>query len=179
MFKIENTVLLIIDVQGKLVPLMPEKEELIRNIQGMIKGTRILGIPILWSEQVPEKIGDTISEVSELLKGIQPIEKVSFSCCLNKRFIEALNQLNRNQILVTGIETHVCVYQTVVDLIKEGFEVQVIVDAVSSRTMQNKQIGLERIKAVGGGLTSLETIACELLRTSTHQQFREVLEIIK
>src|SRR3989338_834136 len=107
MFNRDQAVLLVIDVQGKLASLMHEKEILFKNIQAMIKGAQIFGIPILWTEQVPEKIGNTIPEIAKLLKDQQPIEKESFSCVPNKRFMEALLALNRKQIVVTGIETHV------------------------------------------------------------------------
>ena len=179
MFMIDQTVLLVIDVQGKLARLVHEKEILFKNLQAMIKGARILQIPILWTEQVPEKIGNTIPEIAQLLKDQQPIEKVSFSCVPNKQFMKTLTVLNRKQILIAGIEAHVCIYQTVSDLIKEGYQVQVVQDAVSSRSAENKQIAFDAIKQLGAQLTSVEMILCELLKTSEDARFKEILKLIK
>ena len=179
MFTAEQTVLLVIDVQGKLAHLVHEKEILLKNLQAMIKGARILQIPILWTEQVPAKIGNTIPEIAQLLKDQQPIEKVSFSCVPNKRFMEILTALNRKQILIAGIETHVCIYQTASDLIKEGYQVKVARDAVSSRSLENKQIAFDAMQQRGVQLTSVEMILCELLKTSEDARFREILKLIK
>ena len=179
MFNRDQAVLLVIDVQGKLASLMHEKEILFKNIQAMIKGAQIFGIPILWTEQVPEKIGNTIPEIAKLLKDQQPIEKESFSCVPNKRFMEALLALNRKQIVVTGIETHVCVYQTAADLISQGYQLQVVCDAVSSRSSENKRIALERLKQLGAQMTCAEMILCELLKTTEDKKFKEILGLMK
>ena len=179
MFNTDQTVLLVIDVQGKLAQLMHEKEILFKNIQAMIKGANILEIPIVWTEQVPEKIGNTVPEIAQLLKDQQPIEKVSFSCFPNRRFKETLTALNRKQIVVVGIETHVCVYQTAADLIAEGYQVQVVCDAVSSRSLENKRIALERLQQLGAHLTCVEMILCELLKTTEDKRFKEILGLMK
>ena len=179
MFKIEESVLLVIDVQGKLATIMYERDKVLHNLQAMIKAAQILGIPIFWTEQVPEKIGPTIPEIAGLLNNIQPIKKASFSCCLNKQFQEALKKIKRKQLIIVGIEAHVCVYQTVCDLIEAKYDVQVVADAVSSRTQENKELALERIKAVGATLTSVEMIICELLRTTEHKKFKDILSLIK
>ncbi len=179
MFNRDQTVLLVIDVQGKLAHLVHEKEILFKNIQAMIKGAQILEIPILWTEQVPEKIGNTVSEIAELLRDQQPIEKVSFSAFPNRRFKETLSALNRKQVVVTGIETHVCVYQTAADLIFEGYQLQIVCDAVSSRSSENKRIALERLKQLGAQMTCVEMILCELLKTSKDERFKEILKLMK
>ncbi len=179
MFDIEKSVLLVIDVQGQLAELMFEKDQFIHSLVRMIKAADILQIPILWTEQAPQKIGPTIPLIAHALPGHHPIEKTSFSCCINPAFMKNLSRINRQQILITGIETHVCVYQTVSDLIERKFQVQVVQDAVSSRTLENKEIGLERIRARGGELTSSETVICELLRTADHPKFKKILSLIK
>ena len=179
MFMIDQTVLLVIDVQGKLAHLVHEKEIFFKNLQAMIKGAQILQIPILWTEQIPSKIGNTIPEIAQLLKDQQPIEKVSFSCVPNKRFMEVLTTLKRKHILVTGIEAHVCVYQTAADLIQEGYQVRVARDAVSSRSAENKQIAFDAMQQLGAQLTSVEMILCELLKTSEDARFKEILKLIK
>jgi len=179
MFKSENTVLIVIDVQGKLAQLMYEKQSLFHNLRKIIKGIQALGIPILWVEQNPEGLGPTIPEITELLSGIKPISKSSFSSCRNERFIQKLRAANRNQILVVGIEAHVCVYQTSMDLVDLGYEVEVVEDAVSSRTLSNKKVALQKMRDAGVSLTSTEMALFELLGVAEGEQFREILKIVK
>ena len=179
MLKIENTTLLIIDIQGNLAHLMHGKELLFKNVQKLIKGIQILGIPILWVEQNPQGLGPTIPEIADILSNIQPISKMSFSSCRNDDFLQALNALNRKQVLVTGIEAHVCVYQTAADIVDIGYEVQVVTDAVSSRSVENKEIGLQRMRDSGVSLTSVETALFELLKVAEGEQFKEILKIVK
>lgn len=179
MFSPEKSVLLVIDVQEKLVPLMHEKDTLLKNIQILIQAAQALDIPILWSEQLPEKIGQTIESIRRLMPVQKPIVKKSFGCCGEPNFTKALGALYRKQIIVTGIETHVCVYQTVAQLLGSSYKVQVVSDAVSSRTPENKEIGLARMRSEGGVITSTEMILFELLKTADHGQFRNVLELIR
>jgi len=179
MLKIDNTALLIVDIQGNLAHLMHGKELLFKNVQKLIKGIQILGIPILWVEQNPQGLGPTIPEIADILKNIQPISKMSFSSCRNDRFLKALNALNRKQVLIAGIETHICVYQTSAELVDIGYDVQVVTDAVSSRNMTNKEIGLQRMRDSGVSLTSVETALFELLKVAEGEQFREILKIVK
>ena len=179
MLKIENTTLLIIDIQGNLAHLMHGKELLFKNVQKLIKGIQILGIPILWVEQNPQGLGPTIPEIADILSNIQPIRKMSFSSCRNDDFLQALNALNRKQVLIAGIEAHVCVYQTAADIVDIGYEVQVVTDAVSSRNVENKEIGLQRMKDSGVSLTSVETALFELLKVAEGEPFKEILKIVK
>ena len=178
-FQTEQTTLILIDLQEKLAERMCDRDQLVKNIRTLIQGIKVLGIPVVWTEQVSAKLGNTIPEIIPLLGELKPIEKESFSCCPNKRFMEVLTLLNRKQILVAGIETHVCVYQTAADLIRLKYEVQVVVDAVSSRTRESKEIRLGRIRESGGGLTSVETILCELLKTAEDDRFKAILKLIK
>ena len=179
MLKKENTTLLIIDIQGNLAHLMHGKELLFKNVQKLIKGIQILGIPILWVEQNPQGLGPTIPEIADILSNIQPISKMSFSSCRNDDFLQALNALNRKQVLVAGIEAHVCVYQTAADIVDIGYEVQVVTDAVSSRNVENKEIGLQRMRDSGVSLTSVETALFELLKVAEGEPFKEILKIVK
>ncbi|MBN1991737.1 MAG: hydrolase [Anaerolineae bacterium] len=180
MLKVNNTALIVIDVQGKLAQLMYQKEELFAHLEQIIKGCQVLAIPIIWTEQVPEKLGPTLPEFAELLApNGDPLAKSSFSCCGHQPFMAALQALERKQILLTGIETHVCVYQTALDLLEAGYEVQVVADAVSSRTKQNRKIGLERMKEAEAKLTSTEMALFELLRVAEGDQFRQIARIVK
>jgi isochorismate hydrolase len=179
MLKIENAVLSIVDIQGNLAHAMCEKELLFKNVQKLIRGIQVLGIPIVWLEQNPKGLGPTIPEISDLLSDNQPISKISFSCCRNDRFMQELKALNRKQILVAGIEAHICIYQTAADLVDLGYEVQVVTDAVSSRTIGDKKIGLQKMKDCGVSITSVETALFELLKVAEGQQFKEIVKIVK
>ena len=179
MLKTENASLLIVDIQGNLAHSMYGKELLFKNAQKLIKGIQILGIPIICTEQNPKGLGPTIPEIADLLSNIQPISKMTFSCCQNDRFIQALKALNRKQVLIAGIEAHVCIYQTSIDMVDLGYEVQVVTDAVSSRNIENKEIGLQKMKDYGISLTSVETALFELLKVAEGEQFKEILKIVK
>jgi len=179
MLSVDNAVLVVIDVQEKLAGAMHEKENLIENLQKLIKGIKVLEVPIIWFEQNPQGLGATVPEIARLLSNLEPISKLSFSCCASERFMKEMGALKRNHVLLTGIEAHVCVYQTARDLVNLGYEVQVVADTVSSRTVENKQIGLERIKEMGGSLTSVETALFELLKVAEGPKFKEILKIVK
>ncbi|MBR9987223.1 MAG: hydrolase [Desulfosarcina sp.] len=179
MLKLNNAVLLLVDIQGKLAHMMHEKERLFANLRKLIKGIQVLGIPVLWVEQNPVGLGPTIPEVADLLTDSTPIGKMSFSSCRNDRFLQALKNLDRNQVLIAGIEAHICVYQTAVDLVNMGVGVQVVTDAVSSRTAENKAIGLQRMRDAGAGLTSVETALFELLEVAEGEAFKALLKIVK
>lgn len=175
----KNCCLVIVDVQGKLAHLMHDKDGLFKNIRILIQAAKILNIPILWCQQVPSALGPTVPEIAELLTDNQPINKSSFSCAGCEEFNKKLDQLGRKQVLLCGIETHVCVYQTVVDLLVRDYEVDVIADAVSSRTLDNKQIGLNRMASVGARISSTEMALFEILKSADHPAFRQVAKLIK
>lgn len=175
-----QTILLVIDVQGKLAEQMHGKEKLFANLKRLVEGTKALGIPILWNEQYPKGLGPTIPILADMLKETtKPIEKNTFSAVGAAPFREALSGCGRRQVLVCGIETHVCVYQTVVDLLPLGYEVQVVTDAVSSRTKENKDIGLMRMRDAGALWTSTEMALFELVRIAEGPAFKTILSIIK
>jgi nicotinamidase-related amidase len=157
MLQKENTVLVVIDIQGKLAQLMHQKEAVYQNVNRLIEGAKVLDMPIIWTEQYPEGLGGTIPAVAATLEGVRPIPKMTFSCCQNDEFQIALKASGRQQILITGIETHICVYQTTIELLEAGYEVEVVADAVSSRTPENKKIGLDKMQRAGAGITGTET----------------------
>jgi len=179
MLTLENTILVVVDVQGKLAQLMHEKERFFDNLQKIINGVHVLHIPIIVTEQLPEKLGPTIPELARLLSDVQPIRKISFSCSGSEAFMKALEASGRQQVLLTGMETHVCVYQTAMDLLQSGYEVHVVTDAVASRAAENKLVGLERIKAAGAVPTSTEMALFELLRVAEGPPFKEIIRIVK
>ena len=179
MLDIENCLLVVVDVQGKLASLMYERDALLKNIQILIKSAKILALPILWCQQAPAAIGPTVPEIAELLTDIQPINKSSFSCCRDDKCISKLSSINRSQALLAGIEAHVCIYQTAIDLKEMGFDVNVIADAVSSRTLDNKQIALSKMQTLGINISSTEMAIFELLKTADHPKFKQIAKLVK
>lgn len=179
MITTEDTALVLIDVQDKLAQAMHNKDALFENLKRMVKGAQILGVPILWAEQNPDGLGPTIPEIAALLPNQNPVSKLSFSCCGNEHFMKDLKAVDRKNMLVVGIETHVCVYQTAVDLINRHYDVQVVTDAVASRTPENKHIGLQKCKEAGAGLTSTETVLFELLKEAGGSRFKEISRLVK
>jgi len=158
---------------------MHDKEILFKNIRILIKSAEILDIPILWSQQCPDSLGPTKPEIAQLLTDCEPINKAAFSCCGQEQFNIRLNELNRQQALLCGIETHVCIYQTAIDLLRKGFSVDVIADAVSSRILENKETALQRLTHEGVNISSTEMALFELLRTAEHPQFKNIAKLIK
>lgn len=179
MLTADSTVLIVTDVQGRLAQLMHEKEAFFQALTTTIRAMRVLKVPIVWLEQVPEKMGATTPEVARLLEPQKPIPKRSFSAWGDQKVRAELQQLNRRHVLLTGIETHICILQTARDLVAEGFAVQVMADAVASRSPLNKEIGLERIRNAGGVLTTLETATFEILREAGGPGFRDIIGLIK
>jgi nicotinamidase-related amidase len=179
MLGVEDSFLVLIDVQEKLAAAMHERESLIDNNTRLVKGIQVLGVPILWTEQNPKGLGPTVVQVRDLLVDITPLTKLSFSCCGEETFLSSLKDLRRKQAIVCGIECHVCVYQTVAGLISMGYEVQVVADAVSSRTFMNKEIGLSKCKELGASITSVETVLFELLKKAEGDWFRQMLRVVK
>ena len=179
MITTEDTALVLIDVQGILVRIMHNKEALLDNLKKMVKGALILGLPILLTEQNPAGLGPTLREIAELLPGKKPVSKFDFSCCGCEQFMKELKAVNRQNILIVGVEAHVCVYQTAADLVNLNYDVQVVADAVDSRTLENKQIGLEKSKAAGAGITSTEIALFELLKIAKGDKFKEIIKIVK
>ncbi|MHC4757499.1 MAG: hydrolase [Planctomycetota bacterium] len=175
----QNCCLVVIDVQGKLAQLMHEKDSLFKNIEILIKGCKILDIPVIWTQQVPKALGQTIDRIAGLLTDLQPINKASFSCCGQKEFIDTLNEKNRKHILICGIETHICVYQTAIELLDKDFQVHVVADAVSSRAMHNKQISLQKIHSFKAQITTTEMLLFELVKTAEHPKFRQIAKLVK
>lgn len=179
MTKERKTAIVLIDVQGKLAQIMPNSDKLFNNIEILIKGANLLKIPIIWTEQLPDKLGPTVKRLSELLTGQKPIIKSEFSCVKNADFSELVKEKKYNRFLLCGIETHVCVYQTAKDLLNIGHAVELIADAVSSRMELNKNIGIEKITSLGGKLTSVEMLLFEKQEIAVGNQFRELINLVK
>ena len=179
MLEIQKSCLIVVDVQGKLAQLMHEREHLFHSIQILIQAAHILRIPVLWCQQCPRSLGATVPQIAELLGENEPIDKANFSCCGEQQFNRKLKDLARSQVLLCGIEAHVCIYQTAADLLGQGYDVTVIEDATSSRTPENKRIAIRRMAAEGAHISSVEMALFELLRTAEHPQFKQIARLIK
>lgn len=179
MLKVDDTILVLVDVQGKLANIMHDSEELLANLSKLIQGANLLEIPIIWLEQYPKGLGPTADVLQEYLVENEPIAKMSFSAYGNEIFSEELRNSNRNNILVAGIESHICVYQTVRDLLHADLNVEVVVDCISSRTRRNSEIGINKMNALGAKQTSVEMVLFELLGTAEHPNFKEISKLIK
>jgi nicotinamidase-related amidase len=178
MLKKESTVLVFIDVQGRLSELVEGSEALFENLRRLLEGMKALSVPVIATEQIPEKLGPTRAEFQPLI-GNPAVEKSSFSCCGEPLFCKALEELKRHQVILCGIETHVCVYQTALDLLEAGYEVQIVTDAVSSRNPANKALALRRLEIEGVSLTGTEMLLFELLGDAKASEFKSILKIVK
>lgn len=179
MLEIKKCCLVVVDVQGKLASLMDNKESLFANIAVLIKAAKALDIPILWCQQNPKALGLTIPQLAQLMEDIDPVDKFSFSCYGDEKFLEKIKNLNVRDIILCGIESHICVYQTAMDLLDADYDVHLIADAVSSRTPANKAIAIQRLTTEGANLSSTEMTLFELLRTAKHTKFKELARLIK
>jgi nicotinamidase-related amidase len=179
MLTVENTCLIVIDIQEKLLPVMQESDQVVKNTSVLIQAAKSLNVPVLWCQQVPKALGLTVGELSPFLDGVEPINKSSFSCCGDETFMHKIDQLKLQTVILCGIESHVCVFQTAMDLIQHGLYVHVVADATSSRTSENKDLGISRMAKEGAVITSTEMLLFELLRDANHPKFRQLAKLIK
>jgi nicotinamidase-related amidase len=174
-----DTLLLIVDIQEKLVRAMHAREQFLLRARQLVQGARVLDLPILYTEQNPKGLGTTVPEIATHLAAVKPISKFSFGCCASEDFLRALQLSAARHVVMAGIETHVCVYQTALELLEKGYHVEVVADACSSRTPENKQIGLEKMRTAGVAVTSVEMVLFELLKIAEGPLFKEILKIVK
>jgi len=178
MLKKENAVLVFIDVQGRLSEIVTDTEALFGNLRRLLQGMNVLDVPIIVTEQIPEKLGTTRKEFQEFIS--EPvIAKSHFSCCGEPAFFQTLEKTGRKQVILCGIETHVCVYQTAIELLASGHKVYVVADAVSSRDPANKILALRRMENEGVRLTGTEMVLFELLSDAKDPAFKSILQIVK
>jgi nicotinamidase-related amidase len=175
----DNTLLVAIDFQERLFPVMHEKEKLLKNVLKLIQGAQVLNIPIILTEQYPKGLGPTLPEITELLPDLQPIEKTCFNCCDEEKFSKALENSKRKQVLICGIEAHICVYQTAMALLRAGYDVQVVADCVSSRDPENRMVSLFRMGSAGAIPTTVEMALFEILKAAKGDAFKAISNIVK
>jgi nicotinamidase-related amidase len=174
---VADTSLLVVDVQEKLVPLIPGSDRMIRNIAFLIDGARILGIPVQATEQYPKGLGTTVSALARRIPD-RP-DKIAFSCCAIQSVVESMRRCARPKILLAGIETHVCVLNTVLDLLALDFRVYVAVDAVASRSPIDHETALRRMERAGAVLTTAETAVFEWVGGAGSPRFKEISRLVQ
>lgn len=175
----KSTVLVIIDVQGKLAQIMHDRDTLFNNLHILVSGVKLLNIPIIWMEQVPDKLGSTIPEIKDVLIDQKPIIKDVFSCMKNEEFNNQIKRINPNDIILAGIESHICVYQTAMDLLEKKYNVHIVADAISSRISENKELGIERMLLEGAIKTSVEMLLFEIQGEAKGDRFRQISRLVK
>jgi nicotinamidase-related amidase len=175
----DNTAAVIVDVQKRLFHYVQEHEHLAVNLITLIRGLQVMAIPVLRTQQYTRGLGPTVEAVDEALGDVPIIEKISFSCCDEPVFNEALQQTGRRQIVLAGIEAHVCILQTALDLGDAGYTPVVVADCISSRKEHDRQIALERMRSEGIPVVTYESLLFELCRYAGNDTFRAILDLIK
>lgn len=176
----EKAVLVVIDIQERLVPAMPQKiyQRLRESVATLVEAAKLFDVPVVTTEQYPRGIGHTVPELAGACSDIV-VEKVSFGCCGEPRFLSAMKSTGRSQVIVTGMEAHVCVYQTVLGLLEDGYHVHLVRDAICSRNKTDYLAGVANAAQAGAVATTVETVLFQLLKESTHEQFKAISRLVK
>jgi nicotinamidase-related amidase len=171
--------LLIVDMQERLLPVIFERERVIHNVVLLARAAATLGLPIFATEQYRQGLGPTVSEVAAAISGFAPIEKLSFSACQGPAFMVGLEYHRLSDIIVCGVEAHICVLQSCLDLLEQKCRVFVVADAISSRTAENYRFALDRMRDARAAVVSTEMIVFELLQRAGTDEFKRVLPLLK
>lgn len=175
----ENTIGLVIDLQEKILPIIDRKEELLKNSITLLKGLRALNVPILVTQQNSKNLGNTVPAISEIINEFHFFDKLTFSCWRNTEFANKLIQTERKNVIIIGIEAHVCVLQTVLDLASNNYKPVVIEDCIGSSVPNDKQVTLYRMRENGAVISTWESILMELCGQAGTDEFRSLLKIVK
>ena len=179
MLSVINTLLLVVDIQERLMPYINNNDEIAKKCELFIKGCRLLDVPTLTMQQYTKGLGETVPVVKNALGDFEPVEKISFSCCGDAGFIRKLEKSGKKDILVIGIEAHICVQQTVLDLLEKGYNVYVIVDCIGSRFEKDRCYAERRMEKAGAVLTTAESVLFELLKSADHPKRKEISNLVK
>lgn len=173
----QDTIAVIIDIQEKLLPVIHRKEEVLINTQKLLKGLKVLSVPVVVTEQYPKGLGKTVEEIFELTG--EGIEKMTFSGWETEAIREAICASGKKNVILAGIEAHVCVLQTAIDLLANGYQVTLVSDCIGSRNESDWRGALSRCKQEGGIVTTFEALLFELLRQAGSAEFKEISKIVK
>ncbi|HIP29626.1 MAG TPA: hydrolase [Sulfurospirillum arcachonense] len=174
-----KTQALVIDIQEKLFPHINNNEQLLQNTVTLIKGLKLLEIPFILNEQYPKGLGHTVEPIKELLKDEIAYEKVTFSCCQTEATMHAIKNKNKKFVIVFGVEAHVCVLQSVLDLLEAGFTPVLVTDCIDSRNSNDKRVAIERMTQAGAIPTTYESLLFELCASAKNKVFKEISNLIK
>jgi nicotinamidase-related amidase len=175
----ENTALLIIDIQERLAAVMKMKDAVVTNCLHLIELAKMLNIPVLLTEQYPKGLGQTVEEIRKALPAYKPVEKLTFSCCDEPAFLSEIKRLDKKNLILTGMETHICVLQTCIGLLRNGFNVHLVRDAVCSRNKENWKIASQFMRDAGAVITCTETVLFQLLKIAGTEEFKAIAKRIK
>ena len=175
----DDTALLIVDIQEKLAAVMKQRDAVVKNCIHLIELAKMLHIPIIVTEQYPKGIGHTVEEIKHALPAYQPVEKLTFSCCDEPSFFHTIKCLKKKTLVLTGMETHICILQTCIGLLQSGFHVHIVKDAMCSRTKENWKTACEYMRNAGAVITCTETVLFQLLKTAGTDEFRTISKRIK
>ncbi|MDF1582687.1 MAG: hydrolase [Methyloprofundus sp.] len=177
-----NSLLLIIDIQDKLTTVMPEgnAQDMLENSARLIDTANLLNVPIIITEQYPKGLGATVNSIKEKLSDkTSRFEKTGFSCLAAENFQDALEKTTRKQIIIVGQETHVCILQTALELMQQGYQVHIVEDAVCSRKAENKFYALQRLQTQGATISNFESVLFEWLKNSQHEHFSSISALLR
>jgi nicotinamidase-related amidase len=175
----EDAVLLIVDIQDRLAAVMKDRESVVSNNLHLIELAKMIGLPVMATEQYPKGLGTTVPELREALPVYKPIEKMTFDCCGQPAFPAELKSLGRKSVILTGMETHICVLQTCIGLLRAGFNVHAVRDAICSRAEGNWHTGIEYMRDAGAVVTCTETVLFQLLKVAGTEEFKAISKRIK
>ncbi len=174
-----SAALVVVDVQERLAAVMERRRQVLDNCRRLIEGARVLGVPTLVTEQYPKGLGPTEEELRGVLASYDPVVKLAFSCCGEPRFMEKVRALDRSHVVLCGMETHVCVLQTCLDLLREGHVVHLVSDAVCSRALDNWIVGVGMMREAGAVVSSTETVLFQLLEKAGTEEFKAISKLVK
>ncbi|MBU0615289.1 MAG: hydrolase [Nanoarchaeota archaeon] len=172
-----DCVLVVVDIQDKFVQAINDLPKIIENTIKIIQAFQIMGVPIIVTEQYPKGLGKSVSKIQKELKKYDPIEKITFDCYANKEFVKKISRFKN--IILAGIEAHVCITQTALGALEQGFNVYLVKDAISSRKESDKKIAISRLKQEGAKVVSTEMVIFELLGKAGTEEFKKIQKIIK
>ncbi|MEJ2314709.1 MAG: hydrolase [Nitrospirota bacterium] len=175
----DDIVLLVVDIQERLAFVMEHRAQVTARAALLIEAAKLMGIPVVTTEQYPRGLGPTVAEIREALPPGAPVEKLSFSCCGEPSFLEALEATGRRKVVLAGMETHICVFQTTLDLLSAGYGVHIPRDAVCSRRKLDWKTGLDLAREAGAVVTSAETVLFQLLGRAGTEEFKKISKMVK
>ncbi len=174
-----QAVVVVIDIQQKLFPHIAGHEDVVRNAATLIQGAQVLDVPVRLTEQYPKGLGPTVAPIAHLLEGTKPLEKLTFGCYADPGFRQALEATGRRQVILCGIEAHICVLQTALQLLEAGFRVQVAADAVGSRKPDHCRVARDRLRHAGADVTVVESVLFEMLQNAETDAFKQIARLVR